>query len=189
MEREREKDHVGKLKALKIYALGQIVKPLNAVFPNCIWPHFSFYLKSHRTGDSMKHSSEHWVRVMRKKERAPIFDPNESWGADLIPVRVHHVHLSHPSIHPHLSPHLPKNRNGNFSPLISTPFILHTCIPLRDHTTMLRDGPYIPPSNPAHAEEKHFIPSDSPHFSGLCLYVFVCFCVQGFWREHAKCKL
>ena len=35
-EREREKDHVGKLKALKIYALGQIVKPLNAVFPNCI---------------------------------------------------------------------------------------------------------------------------------------------------------
>ena len=36
MEREREKDHVGKLKALKIYALGQIVKPLNAVFPNCI---------------------------------------------------------------------------------------------------------------------------------------------------------
>lgn len=33
---EREKDHVGILKALKIYTVEQIVKPLNAVFPNCI---------------------------------------------------------------------------------------------------------------------------------------------------------
>lgn len=33
---ERVKDHVGILKALKIYAAEQIVKPLNAVFPNCI---------------------------------------------------------------------------------------------------------------------------------------------------------
>lgn len=63
-----ERDHISMLKPPKTY-IEQIVEPL---LMQCFLNVFdlSIVSVSHpTTGDSMKHSGEHWVRVMWKQER------------------------------------------------------------------------------------------------------------------------
>lgn len=134
---------------------------------------------------------------MRKQERysepqspPPFFYPNESWGADLIPVWVHHTYPDHPNIHPHLLLPLLKNRNKNlFTLFFQLPSSFsYIYLAERSHYNAKR-WTYTPQGTQAHTEEKNFIPLNRPPSSWLCLFVSMCICVQGHWREHAKCKV
>lgn len=121
---------------------------------------------------------------MRKRERdsdqAPrvlLFYPDESWGADLIPVWVYHPYPDHPNIHHTSYPHLLKNRNKNvFTPLFRLPSSSSYIYPAEGSRYNAEMDLHSQRNPGPHGRKKLYPLEQTPLLLtvSLCVYVYLC---------------